>query len=299
MASQSIQSVLAIRNPTLTLNSSIGIGGVGSGRVSFSHSNISRWDDFSFGHIYSAYGHILCQPNSANIGIETFSLDRSFRNLSELKHYGFGSLLAKLESPLIEGARFLAQELGSPTAISIFKDVPLIVTHGNSAGYKPSLAFFVDAQPRFNLVVSCARLSGVWSSKDLEDQTENSTWPIGQLSNYAKFGGTRYSFIMTEVEVVVVRFYKMSSGELGAQWQTIPRNACGEGAMTVGLAIWCLVMVSLNREHRPITEQTMTLPINIWWKKGDNETGFIYEHHLSGRKLTLLPTGAVAVYKQV
>ncbi|KAJ4266249.1 hypothetical protein NW762_004232 [Fusarium torreyae] len=196
-----------------------------------------------------------------------------------------------MESLMTEGARLLGQTVGPSTVISSIPNARLI-TDGDSRGLRPSLAFFIDTQPRVNLVAGCVQLSGAWSSNDLEAQTGCAMWPIERLAKYAKHGGTRYSFIMTDLELVVVHFFKLTPGKLGAQWQAIPRNSSGEGTMTVNLAIWSLVMMSLNIEHRVVAQQLETLPINIWWKEENFESGFVYQHHLSERLLPFLPLGA-------
>ncbi|KAF4970753.1 hypothetical protein FSARC_2266 [Fusarium sarcochroum] len=297
MTTQSIQNILAMPSLNLILDTNDSKLNHPVGAFEIDSSNMSRWDEFSLTNISGVFGHILCQPSSMNIDPGTLVTDRLCGRLSDLQYYAFKPLLTTVESLMTEGARLLGQRLGPPTVISSIQNAPLIA-QGGSGGLRPSLAFFVDTQPRVNLLVGCVQLSGAWSSNDLEAQTSRAMWPIERLARYAKYGGTRYSFIMTDVELVVVYFFRMTSGKFGAQWQAIPRSACGEGTMTVSLAIWSLVMMSLNREHRAVAGQLDTLPINIWWKQGNAESGFVYQHHLSGRQLPFLPMGAVGVDKK-
>ncbi|RSL62425.1 hypothetical protein CEP53_004756 [Fusarium sp. AF-6] len=289
MTSSTIQNILAMPSPPFTLN--VAQPQVARGCAAWmkvQHRHVRQWDDFNLNNIATAFGDILRQPASASM--EGMRASRGVRNLTEMKNHCIDGLLKILEGPMAAGGNLLGQRLRSETVIDHLRDTTLA---GAGHNYEPSLIFYIDTTPRIHLVVSCARLSSVWTSESLKNQEPNAMLPICQLATYAQMGGTRYAFIMTDKEVVVVRFISDSNGQYGAEWQAIPRSASGEGTLTVGLAIWALIMMSLNEQHRAVATEGETLPINFWWREQGVDGRVTYRHHLSGRELPYLHSGAV------
>ncbi|KAM0427856.1 hypothetical protein ACHAPT_007315 [Fusarium lateritium] len=289
MSGPAIQSILAMPNPTLTLN-------IASCRapkdcltwVRAEHLQARQWNGFDLNSLSSAFGDLLCRPaTSANV--EAVLANRHVRNVTEMKNHCIESLLENLKGPIADGGRFLGHRLGSELIIDHMRDTPL------PGHYEPSLLFYIDTLPRVHLVVSCVRLSAFWTSQDLETQQSRSLSPIRQLATYAREAGTRYGFVMTDKEVVVVRFMVDINGEYMAEWQAVPRSASGEGTLTVNLAVWALVMMSLHDQHRAVATDVNTRPINLWWENMDANGRRFYRHHLSGRMLPYLHSGAVCL----
>ncbi|KAJ4328868.1 hypothetical protein N0V84_000656 [Fusarium piperis] len=255
-------------------------------RVQSGH--IRQWDAFKLNNLFSAFGDILRQPTSVAIGAT--GADKEFRNLAEMKSHAIDSLLKIVEGPVATIGQLLGQRLESVTSVDHVRDVAL---PEGPRHYTPSLTFYVATTPRAYLVVSCVRLSAHWTSEGLKEHQANSLSPLCQLAKYAKLSKTRYGFIMTDKEVVVVRFMADSNGQYGAEWQAIPRSASGEGTLTVGLAVWALIMMSLDENHRAVATEAETLPINLWWRERGVDGRVTFRHHLSGRVLPYLHSGAV------
>lgn len=289
MASPTIQNILAMPSPTFTLNVAQPQAARGCAAwMKVQHWHIRQWENFNLNNIASAFGDILRQPASASM--EGMRTSRGVRNLTEMKNHCIDGLLRILEGPMAAGSYLLGQRLRSATVIDHLRDTTF---PGAKHKYESSLIFYLEATPRIHFVVSCARLSPQWTSEDLKNQEPAGLLPIRQLATYAKESGTRYSFIMTDKEVVVVRFVADSSGQYEAEWQAIQRDASGEGTLTVGLAVWALIMMSLHEQHRAVATEAETLPINLWWREQGANGRFTYRHHLSGRELPYLHSGAV------
>ncbi|WAO87647.1 Hypothetical protein NCS54_00496400 [Fusarium falciforme] len=289
MAGPTIQNILALPSPTFTLTKApTQVPRPCDKWERILPRHVRQWDDFNLNNISSAFGDLLGQPASVAMG--GLYANRGVRNLNEMKNHSIDWLLRILESPVAIGSRLLGHRLGSASVIDHSRDTTF---PGAKHKYESSLIFYLDTMPRIHFVVSCARLSSQWASEGLKNQEAAGLLPIRQLATYAKESGTRYSFIMTDKEVVVVRFIANSNGQYGAEWQAIPRDASGEGTLTVGLAVWALIMMSLHEQHRAVATEAETLPINLWWREQGFDGRFTYRHHLSGRELPYLYSGAV------
>ncbi|KAI8712754.1 hypothetical protein NCS52_01374400 [Fusarium sp. LHS14.1] len=109
---------------------------------------------------------------------------------------------------------------------------------------------------------------------------------------------TRYGFILTSNEVVVVRVSTAGMRKaFHVKWQAIPWGASGDGVLTVNLALWFLAMMSLNDDHRPVCKTAELLPLNSWSRSMGSNGQMVYQHHLSMCKRLDLP--ASAVYTEV
>ncbi|KAF5978864.1 hypothetical protein FCOIX_5615 [Fusarium coicis] len=280
----SILSLLSTRNTILTDNTRLERSRNAPTMIPMRPENITHWTDFNIIDINNAYGDLLRKPSSM---IPGQGADKSFRNQSELRNYALEAMFSTLRPLVPESARVLGQRLGFSQTIEWHRDIPLVGPQVVGQALSPSLTIFVDTVPRGNLVTSMVHVSKFWRSMDIEN---GSTDPIQHLGLYAQRSGSRYTFAITDTEVVVIRFHSLDGGETGAQWNAIPHSACGEGTLTINLAIWALTMMSLNDRHRSIVEHARTVPINAW----SAHDGF-YCNYLSGRRLPYLPTGAVVL----
>jgi hypothetical protein len=245
--------------------------------------NITRWNDFELINIKNAYGDLLSKPSNI---ILRQGADKHFGNQTELRNYAFDSLISELRPLVSESARVLGQRLGFAPTIDYLQDAPLAGPQVVGNALRPSLSIFAVTTPRTNLITSMVYISSSWCSTDIETDGRQSIWPILHLAHYAQYSGTRYSFAMTDAEVVVIRFHSLDGGALGAQWNAIPRSACGEGTLTINLALWALIMMSMNSQHRSVVEYKRTIPINAW----SAHDGF-YCNRLSGRRLLISQWG--------
>ncbi|UPK89501.1 hypothetical protein LCI18_000436 [Fusarium solani-melongenae] len=212
MAEPTIQNILALPSPNFTVHNVFSHGARSRGnwqRILPRH--VRQWDDFNLNNISSAYGDLLGQP--AWVAMNGLYANRVARNISEMKDRFIEWLLKILESPVATGSRLLGRRLGSANVVHHSQGTAVPRVNNN---YEPCLVFYLDTMPRTHIVVSSARLSSHWTSEDLKDQEPASLLPLWELATYAKESGTRYSFIMTDKEVVVVRFMADPSGRYGA-----------------------------------------------------------------------------------
>ncbi|KAF4420239.1 hypothetical protein FACUT_11217 [Fusarium acutatum] len=259
MDQPSILSLLSARNTILTDNTRREWSRNVPTMITIHPENITRWNNFNMININNAYGDLLSKPSNI---IPGQGADKSFRNQSELRNYAFNTLISTLRPLVSESARVLGQRLGFSPTIEWHQDVPLAGPQVVGQALRPSLTIFADTMPRRNLATSMVHVSSTWRSTDIENDVPRSTVPIQHLGRYAQPSGTRYSFAMTDTEVVVIHFHSLDRGETGAQWNAIPRRACGEGTLTINLAIWALIMMSLNDQHRSVVGYARTTPIN-------------------------------------
>ncbi|KAF4956503.1 hypothetical protein FGADI_3782 [Fusarium gaditjirri] len=248
--------------------------------------NITRWVEFNLQNIISAYGHVLSRRTSSlqQMNLKNTEVEEEICNVTELKHAAYRRL-ACISVPLVcEGAGILKESLSCPDTIRTGQDATLM----SGKRSRPNWTFYVGQDPRIYLVTGTFRLSKAWSSAKIEHQATRGNEPIKQLARHATEAETRYGFILSETEVVVVCYYTTQQGKLDAKWQSVSRSACGQGVLTVNLAIWALSMMSLNSQHRGIAQEEYTVPLNSWFA----QHGY-YRNHLSGRVLSDPPTGGI------
>lgn len=248
--------------------------------------SITRWVDFNLQNIISAYGHILSRHASSlqKVNLENAQSEEELRNVTELKKAAYHWLDSMCVPLVCEGAGILQGSLSCPDTVRSGQDAPLIPKKGN----QPNWTFFTGQDHRIYLVTGTFRLSKAWSSEKLEQQTSRCNEPIEQLARHAVEAETRYGFILSEKEVVVVCFYNTKQGKLAAKWQPVPRSACSQDMLTANLAIWTLTMMGLNDQHRSVLQEAYTMPLNAWLAQPGH-----YRNHLSGRVLSNLPTGGI------
>ncbi|KAK8122927.1 hypothetical protein PG984_011597 [Apiospora sp. TS-2023a] len=88
---------------------------------------------------------------------------------------------------------------------------------------------------------------------------------LGKVLMYCELTKTRYSFIVSGDEVTLLRFYLVggSRKRYGMHYVVLPW-AKMEGRMLAWKAIWALVMLSMNDQHRPIASEDDTRDLNEW-----------------------------------
>ncbi|KAJ4327421.1 hypothetical protein N0V84_002193 [Fusarium piperis] len=245
---------------------------------------VSNWTEFNFETLMEAYGDILSEQVQAMSHAPTGL--PSIRRLADLKTVGQTYLFPTLQYTLDAGARHIGIRLGHHLPrFEFLPSQPL-------GGLRPAFTLSSDSQDI--LVVSCVQFAKQWNSSDLLDTSGSAKHPIGRLVTYCKAAGTRYGFVLTSSEVVVVRVSMVaSSRNFHVEWQAIPWGASGEQTLTVNLGLWFLAMMSLNGDHRRLCCLTELVPLNVWSRSVDSDGRIVYQHHLSMRKRFDLPAGGV------
>ncbi|KAM0550845.1 hypothetical protein ACHAPJ_008709 [Fusarium lateritium] len=289
--SPTIEDVLSRPNPKLSATPST--SGITKVNVPILRWNdLSRWEDFNFQVLSDCFEDIL----KKHISPINYAQPGPFKikTLTDLKDICTRNIFPLLDQPIAIGAA----ELGSRSNYTF----PTIYTGRGQPlgrGHRLSALSFMtdfDNSPRTHLVVSCVLLESQWNSNALSDEFPSiALEPIHRIATYCLLANTRYGFILTTQELVVIRVsgtaYKTNS-PCRVEWQAIPWNASGPNVLTVTLALWCLVMMSLRDTYRSICGPDQLLPLHRWWKYQNLEGIAVYHHHISMWEVFSRPPGA-------
>ncbi|WAO95854.1 Hypothetical protein NCS54_01349900 [Fusarium falciforme] len=249
---------------------------------------VSNWTEFNLETLIEAYGDILNEQVQVTNHAPTEM--PNIRSLADLKTIGQRHIFPVLQYAIEAGARHIGIRLGRYLPTSEFR--PSLSLQGLCP------AFTLLSGNDEALLVSCVQHAKQWNSSDLLGTSDSAKYPIGRLVTYCRTAGTRYGFVLTSKEVVVVRVSTASTPRaFHVECQAIPWGASGDSALTVNLALWFLAMMSLNDDHRPICDSIELLPLNSWSRSLGSDGQIVYQHHLSMRKRFDLP--ASAVYTEV
>lgn len=166
---------------------------------------------------------------------------------------------------------------------------------------EPDMAIFLRDSKNTALAIGDNKCSTKWQYSQLFYKPPATVFlPFRQVVTYCRAGRTRYGWIMTDAELVVIRVFLAhgSTDHYKVEHAMVPWINSGEGILTVNLAIWWLAMMSLKPNYRAIEQSSRMMPINLWWE-GKDHRGVIYDHHLSGRQTSTLPPGDASVRRPV
>ncbi|SPO01424.1 uncharacterized protein DNG_04099 [Cephalotrichum gorgonifer] len=274
------------------------------GKTAIKPEHISSWDDFTFANLWPAFQCIFIWPPSNSPApprspIPPYTIN-SANDVREMTKHHLDDLLERTAG---DGARVILSRVGrslSPSNIII--DSCRRLPAAGDLIYVPRLSVSLGNKQdggRPWLVVGSARVSKTWHSSSLSQEKPSSSdlIPLHQLACYARFSNTPYAFIASDREVIVVRYFRVSENDpdqFGAEWKAIPWSVAGDQVLTGNLAIWCLIMMALNDNHRSVNFRDETLPINLWYREESN--GVVhFRNHFSLRTLDTLPTNAKVV----
>jgi hypothetical protein len=247
--------------------------------------DVMYWQGFNLVNLRNAYGHILDLP-CPTCPVSDAHPRFLIQTLDELKQHGIEALHHLLQRPLQYAIPKLKQSL-------------VCSKHDVLCDYKAPhtqidwIWGVFYAMDDTNFVVSCSRLSNTFTSEDLRLKKPDAIYTLRQLATYAAIGKTRYGFILTDKEVVIVRFHVKSQNveEYAAGWVAIPWKETGMYTLTAPLAVFSLIMMSLNDDHRQIVVGNNTLSLDAWIREKLWDGKVIFYHHLSGRCVNKLPEG--------
>ncbi|KPM44892.1 hypothetical protein AK830_g1671 [Neonectria ditissima] len=258
--------------------------------VAIEEENISHWNDFTFQNIFNAFGDILDRSVVSDYSAEGID-PVHVRFSSDIRALGVSHFFPLLRSPISEGSRVLGERLGCVFQAVDAGEEQTVRSRGRNL--RCSLSFHFNQMGQTYLVASGVRGSRSWHSDDLVNMVPFSTAPISQVATYSEAYRTRYTFMLTDEEVVVARVFYGDDGKYRVEWKAIPWSASGDNTLTVSLAIWTLVMMSLNDNYRRVRHRRNTPPLNLWWRYHNPAGDVYYQHHLSMRRRSNLPSGAV------
>ncbi|RSL58359.1 hypothetical protein CEP53_006160 [Fusarium sp. AF-6] len=241
--------------------------------------DVKRWQDFSLTNLMTAYRHIFdlpCPTNPASDEHHQFVI----QTLDELKQHGIETLYHLLKCPLQHGIPKLKESVSCSTreVLCDFKAPATQIDWVWGVFY---------AKDKTNLVVSCSRLSNTFTSKDLQQKGPDAIYTLRQLATYAALGQTRYGFILTDQEVVVVCFHKSCRDveQYMVKWEAIPWKTTDRDTLTAPLAVFSLVLMSLDDKQRHIVLDSKFLRLGGWTPGIPSPGMFFLSHHFLMRYL--------------
>ncbi|KAJ4247132.1 hypothetical protein NW762_013270 [Fusarium torreyae] len=255
-------------------------------------NNLSRWDDFNFQVLSDCFGDILNKHISPINYVQPGPFE--IKTLTDLKDMCTRSILPRLDQPMAIGAAELGSRLNQ-TFPRIYTGHDQLLAGGHR---RSALSFMADYDNshRTHLVVSCVLHGSQWNSEALSNGVPAiAIEPIDRIATYCLLANTRYGFILTTQELVVVRVSgtaHKTNNSCQVEWQAIPWHASGPNVLTITLALWCLVMMSLRDTYRSICGPDQLLPLHRWWKYQNLEGMAVYHHHISMREVFSQPPGA-------
>ncbi|KAM0424830.1 hypothetical protein ACHAPT_009886 [Fusarium lateritium] len=288
MPPQTMQESLSGQLPDLVLNDRTPITPKLSHHwIKVDPDKVMEWQDFTLTNLKNAYGHVFDLSCEIPVPVRDIRSEYLVHNSEEVKKHGIEILNQLLRHPLKEGIGKL-RESGEISEHEVHCDYRAPLTPNQHWCWG---VFY--ALPETNLVVSCARLSNTFKSEDLHNNMHDAVWVLHQLASRAVDGGTRHGFIVTDKEVVVVRFFSLRDSHMyGAEWKAIPWNTFGKDQLTPALAVYSLVLMSLNDSHRDISSRENTFQLDCWIREETKSDGKLTFHHFaSGRRLDALSDG--------
>ncbi|CCT69071.1 uncharacterized protein FFUJ_08008 [Fusarium fujikuroi IMI 58289] len=259
--------------------------------------SILKWTDFNIEVLEDLYKDMLSQmvlsPSGAKSG--PFHLD----NIEEAKKMFLEHLGPRLEDPIEQGAALLGSQFGHQFPA-------VVVKPGRSFDRQtPTLSYVAGNEPDARtLVVNICLHANAWHSSMIGgNKATIARRPLDRLAKYCLLARTRYGFLMSTKEIVVMRIRGKvfdTSMSCHVEWQAIPWSVNGPYELTACLSIWFLVMLSLD-DLRLSGSPPHYLPppyylpaprsLNVW-ARYQIPKGFFYRHPSSGQREAELPEGA-------
>ncbi len=308
--SGTVFEVLATPNPRLDLSKQP--HGVVTKNIEYKPldpTRVSKWEDFTFGYVKAAYGHLF------DLGpVHSIADPRMEGTPTEIEKEAHVDILTSkwnyeiCKQPLkVAGAQIL-KDIGQP-----HQDITMQQQGAQSHDAKsnkrplaPDWVVYLRGASKTILIWGDSKCSSKWRSNMVRmdnRERQNWIWPFRQVLSYCVNENVRYGYIFTPEEMVLLRVsYDDNQGKnfkWGVEYHAIPWDQGstaedGEDLLTVNLGLWALVMSSLNTTYRPIVREQDVLPLNTWWVERDRTGRIIYKHHLSGHTTDKLPANAIA-----
>ncbi|KAF5626744.1 hypothetical protein F25303_10986 [Fusarium sp. NRRL 25303] len=284
-----IREILSLPNPSLDVQGNLGAPRQDPTAANVFSSQVTLWADFNIAALTQAYGDIMALRLATATDDQPPTL--TINSIEDIKSKMFqDKIWSRIREPIAVGARVFQSRLNgqSPPAVDMIPGHSL-------PGNRTSTISLTSGQSRTPLVVSCI-VTRSWRSVDLANPASDRVMrPIRRIATYCISAQTRYGFIATVDEFVVVRVSAKGSGtetRYHVEWQAVLWDACGQNVMTVSKALLFLTMMSLNERHRGVCSLGSARPLNLW-QRYIGPAGPFYCHHLSLRQSFTRPVGAI------
>ncbi|PGH30700.1 hypothetical protein GX50_06513 [[Emmonsia] crescens] len=219
-----------------TTNPSYGWGDINS---------VNQWPEFTYAHIMHHFGNLLQQVQIASEPMP--NSPPQLINTEPMFAFRFNTYIqSRLRRALRVGFQHLAPQLANlhftPVTVDI-GDAAIIIDN-----YRPDIAFFRDGSTLNSspnrcpgdLKVSWKWGSGYRTSSEAGDRREY-LQVLSQVNYYMKQHRARYSFVLSDAELVPIKRLDGNGNLLVAQ--AIPWEARGPERLTILLGLWYLGML--------------------------------------------------------
>lgn len=294
---------------------------------------VQKWDDFTYEAIIAAYGDVLAlssgQSSQLNSYLQESDIPRTPKEIymeNNVDTLGICWTCNVLRDPLKTAARTLngrfKDAIGDVTLGS--KMISWKNPENSRSSFNPDWAIIdrtkarkysqegnTDAKPAL-YAVGDSKLFQKWKSaylrrEDLQqaDCPDSSvsvvrherTKPLEQIATYCRVGETRYGYVVTQNELVVLRARRISKTDPNSsqksaafEYKAIPWSEYGPGKLTVNLAIWALGCMGMNTEHRAMEKPNhdpLEMMARLTWWEPVNREGTVLRNVISRRELKL------------
>lgn len=266
---------------------------------------IQMWEDFDFDTLQTSYGGVLqtaLDQQPYNLPVHSGIAPFPFCEIHD--EDSLNALLVKWNQSMVSDALVIAQDflqghLGLPSYQQVF------MVRGGQADYPASSATLrpdwagvqrvqFDASRARNILPGDTKVGGKWSSCNIEvgpvaDAHMANDWiePIKQVYSYCLKTESRYGYIITEKELVVVRIRPATEGDFispdnsqetyhGAQPSTVRKSKFLKSAKQPPSSPSGRISHSGMLEYKAIPwkdksslsiggQQTLTVNLALWW----------------------------------
>lgn len=248
---------------------------------------VSEWEDLTLTNVLYAYGHVLSEPFTGTM-IDLASLHIPYLlNITTIREMERGWLHRLLPQPLNQGLNALTGNQGT-SAILIRQDYQL-------PGPRPGSAITLRSPDGHSeaLVLGASRPQADWESGPFTHQFH----PLSQAAGYGNRGGTRYTYIVTEANIIFCQIYLLdedhATPQYGVRYRSIPLAASGVDALTPALALWTVAMMAVGPSSRRVETLDNTARLNSWFLSPSHDR---VRNAVSGRVTDRAPAGAHIIY---
>ncbi|KAH7184706.1 uncharacterized protein B0J16DRAFT_268229 [Fusarium flagelliforme] len=288
-ATMSIQDALASANPTLQVDPNP-TRLVTANVADIANPRIAHWEDFDLHSLRQAYGDLMEQYPVPRVAMPRSPFE--CKRLIQLKRIFINHVFPRLVQPIKTGATVLEDRLGDGLPDVSMRSDTLV-----EWPYRSGLSLISDNEVHY--LVSCVVLGTQWTSAMVENASSSGgeeCLPLRRVAAYCVSTDTRYGFVLTPEEIVVVRVSGTAHDKTQPcliEWKAVPWSASGPNTLTVTLSLWFIAMMSLNPAHRALRPPGAVPPVNLWWKYRDPAGTVTYQHHLSLRQVVRPLTGVI------
>ena len=288
--------------------------------VSFDENDFKRvqeWTDFTYEAINAAYGNLLDrQVSKGNTGMPVLSkTPTEIFSEEDIDTLGIMWTCNVVRGPLKTAGPAVMTQLGQSgltDAQMIAKKTSIKHPTNNQVTFNPDWTIKDRERPALFYAMGDSKLNYKWKSEWLATARvtdgrikDERVKPLSQMATYCRHAKTRYGFILTDEELVALRFRRLAGvasrggrvAEAAVEYKSVKWAASGPGVLTVNLAIWALGMAGMNDGHRAMENFGDSMDRLTAWEKVKGPAGAeLLRNVISGRVIEVKNQPKSAVF---